>query len=250
MPPVNYTEALGDALNPNMREGILNWLDTDDGQKMWEEMYNEVDSFANKWKSGYLPNEDWFWLTWGLIKRYPEWCQDSDSKVESVNLRIVEFMGFPPMDRVQKTVLEGVRYGNPYYQRTAKSLGSLYDITLQTDSKRWECLSKSLTQTYKQIKNPTLKAIFPYLGFRFLQYIDLRRTGDALEESPLISEEPNPKLKDAKLTLLKTLRENFNKNVCDDYISYFTSQGYLPFGLFINPKVLSKPFMNWDQMPF
>ena len=246
MPPVNYTEALGDALNPNIREGILNWLDTDDGQKLWKEMYNDVDAFANMWESGYLLNEDWFWLTWGLIKRYPEWCQDSHRKVESMNPSIVEFMGFPPMDRVQRQVLEGFRWGNLYYQRTAKSLGGMYDITLKTDDKRWECLSKSLTQTYNQIKNPTLKAIFPYLGFRFLQNIDL----PSMEESLLISAEPLPELKDAKLTLLKSLKENFNKNVCDGYISYFSSNGYLPLGLFINPKILSKPFMNWDQMPF
>ena len=246
MPPVNYTEALGNALNPNMREGILNWLDTDDGQQMWKEMYNEVDSFANMWESGYLLNEDWFWLTWGLIKRYPEWCQDSNSKVESVNTSIVEFMGFPPMDGMQRTVLSNIRWGNLHYQKTAKSLGSMYDITLNTDSRSWECLSKSLTQTYKQIQNPTLKAIFPYLGFRFIKYIDLER----MEESKLIREDPNPELKEAKLTLLKSLRENFNKNVCDGYITYFSSYGYLPFGLFINPQVLSKPFMNWDQMPF
>lgn len=248
MPP-NYTEALGDALNPNMREGILNWLDTDDGQKMWKEMYNDVDSFANMWDSGYLINEDWFWLTWGLVKRYPEWCQDSNSKVEGFNPSIVEFMGFPPMDRLQRKVLENVRWGNLYNQRTAKSLGSLYDITLKTDSKRWECLSKSLTQTYKQIKNPTLKAIFPYLGFRFLQHINLQ-LNEELEKSSFISEESNPVLKDAKITFLKTLSENFKKNGCDEYIKYFSSQGYLPFGLFINPKALSKPFMNWDQMPF
>lgn len=247
MPP-NYTEALGDALNPNMREGILNWLDTDDGQKMWKEMYNEVDGFIDMWDSGYLLNEDWFWLTWGLVKRYPEWCENSNSKVGSVNTSIVEFMGFPPMDRLQRNVLENVGRGNLYYQRTAKSLGSLHDINLNTDS-RWECLSKSLTQTYKQIENPTLKAIFPYLGFRFLQNINLQ-LNEELEKSSLISEEFNPVLKDAKLTLLKSLKENFKKNGCDEYIIYLSSHGYFPFGLFINPKGFSKPFMNWDQIPF
>lgn len=247
---INYTEALGDALNPNMREGILNWLNTDEGNNMWKEMYNEVDGFRNKWESGYLTNEDWFLLTWGLIKRYPEWCP-TQSEVESVNLSIVEFMGFPPMGRLQREVLKGFKWGNLLYQRQAKSLGGLYEITLNIDSKRWECLSKSLTETYNQIKNPTLKAIFPYLGLSFMQYIIMQYINlQSIEDYKPISEEPNPELKDAKLKLLKSLKENFNKNVCDVYITYFSSHGYLPLGLFINPKVLIKPFMNWDQIPF